>query len=184
MKLNKDPVTYADVEMMLVRAAHATNLRCHVITGSLSVIGTLFLPLSDKVDSRNLDTFPLTSPDKGFVEVAACMGKYSEFHQEFGLYVKPTAPKLLDMPSGWETRLTSLTMSENVTGMFADLNDVAIGKLMRNHLNDLQWAKAGFAEGVLNADIIRDRARTVPASQEKHAMLKANLALMTGTYGE
>lgn len=173
-------MTMADIEVVLEAASAASNHKKFVIAGSLSVLGAVIVPPADMVMSRDLDMYPILDPGRGFVEIAAYLGENSQFHKENGFYADPITPQLLSLPEGWESRLTQIPMGRHAIAVFLDINDVAIGKLVRGHENDLRWVKAGLAASILSLDTILSRAITVSSlSVEDRESLAKSVAWMS-----
>jgi hypothetical protein len=161
MKPAGEPMSLADIEFLLRRASEVSNHRRFVVAGSLVAAGAVVRPPADMVMSRDLDFYPQLDPGRGFVEIAAQLGEGSAFHRAHGFYADPISPALLAVPTGWEQRLAPVSLAGGVVAFFIDPNDAAIGKLMRGEDNDVRWVRAGLAEGILSAPVIRARARTV-----------------------
>ena len=181
MKDASEPMKLEDIEKLLIAAAKASNHRRFIIAGSLSAIGAVMKPPVKMAMSRDLDLYPQLDPGRGFIEIAKELGEGSKFHIEHGYYADPITPKLLALPEGWESRLAPISLSGGVVAIFLDPNDVAIGKLVRSHENDLRWIEAGIAEGILNAEVILDRLRTVHTiSVDEAAKVRSSLESLHG----
>lgn len=176
MKPINDAMTLEDLEFILTRASKISNHRRFVIAGSLSAIGAVVVPPKEMVMSRDLDFYPQLDPNRGFIEIASELGEGTNFHKEHGFYADPITPKLLALPTGWESRIAQISLQGGVVAMFLDPNDVAIGKMMRGDDNDLRWVHAGLQEGILSMAIILEREQTVStASMEDHEKVRRSL---------
>lgn len=180
MKPNNEPMTMADLELILEKAAAISNHRRFVIAGSLSALGAVLVPPIDMVMSRDLDMYPQLDPGRGFIEIAAQIGEGSPFHKAHGFYADPITPQLLSLPQGWDIRLAQIPTRGGIVAMFLDPNDVAIGKLVRGHENDLRWVRAGMEQSILSIDTILARAKTVSSlSSDDRASFLRSIALCT-----
>jgi hypothetical protein len=176
MKPAGESMTLEDLESLLVKASQISNHRRFVIAGSLSVIGAVVRPPAAMVMSRDLDFYPQLDPERGFIEIASQLGEGSPFHKAHGYYADPITPELLSLPGGWENRVAPISLRGGVVAMFLDPNDVAIGKLMRGHENDVRWLAAGLRERVLSWATVQQRMPSVHnASQEDHRLAEALL---------
>lgn len=187
MKQINEAMTLEDLEVILIQASKISNHRRFVIAGSLSAIGAVVVPPKTMVMSRDLDMYPQLDPERGFVEIASELGEGSEFHKEHGFYADPITPKLLALPTGWESRIAQISLQGGVVAMFLDPNDVAIGKLMRGNDNDLRWVHAGLQEGILSIPTMLERERTVSnSSTEEHEKVRRSLnqLLLAGEPGD
>lgn len=180
MKPAGDPMSLADIELLLQRASELSNHRRFVVAGSLVALGAVVRPPADMVMSRDLDFYPQLDPGRGFVEIAAQLGEGSDFHRQQGFYADPISPAILALPAGWEQRLAPVSLAGGVVAFFIDPNDAAVGKLMRGEENDIRWVRAGLAEGILNAAVIGTRARSVanaePAEVDRLAAILHSLS--------
>ncbi len=165
MKAPSEPMSLHDVAILLKRASEVSNHRRFVIAGSLVATGAVVRAPADMVMSRDLDFYPQLDPARGFLEIAEQLGENSVFHRENGFYADPISPAILALPEQWESRLAPISLEGGVIAFFIDPNDAAIGKLMRGEDNDARWVRAGLIEGMLKADVIRERARTVHNAQ-------------------
>lgn len=180
MKATDAPMTLADVEALLRLAAEICNHRRFIIAGSLVAIGAMVRPPAEMVMSRGLDFYPQLDPKRSVEAIARQLGEGSTFHRINGFYANPIAPTLLALPSDWQPRLAPISLASGVVACFIDPNDAVIGKLMRGGDNDMQWVRAGLAEGILDAAVILERSHQVSSAiAEEVAALQAQLHQLT-----
>ena len=148
------------VARLLRAAAHATKHRHFVIVGSLSAIGASTDPPARMVQSIDVDMFPKLAPER-LEEISRLVGEGSDFHIEHGYYADALSPATLSMPARWESRLIQMPLSGGVTAWFLDPNDAAASKLVRSAQNDLEWVDAGLRAGLLSAEHIAARLRSI-----------------------
>lgn len=145
---------------LLREAASATKHRHFVIVGSLSAIGASTDPPERMVQSIDVDLFPKLDPER-LDEINARVGEGSDFHIEHGYYADALSPATLSLPAQWESRLIQMPLAGGVTAWFLDPNDAAASKLIRGAQNDLEWVDAGLHAGILSAERIAARLRSI-----------------------
>lgn len=175
------PMRLDDIELVLVEASKICNHRSFVVAGSLSALGAVVVPPIDMVRSRDVDFYPMLDPERGFLEIAQKLGEDSAFSVEHGFFADPINPKILALPTGWESRLIPISLRSGVVAFFLNPADAAISKLVRSHDNDLRWVRAGLQEGIFDRDVLLARADDVPAaSGEELRLCRRSIALLIG----
>jgi hypothetical protein len=145
---------------LLREASRVTKHRHFVIVGSLSAVGASTSPPERMVQSIDVDLFPKLDPGR-IDEINARVGEGSDFHIEHGYYADALSPATLSLPAQWEARLIQMPLAGGVTAWFLDPNDAAASKLVRSAQNDLQWVEAGLQAGILSAERIAARLRSI-----------------------
>jgi len=145
---------------LLREASRVTNHRHFVIVGSLSAAGASTDPPERMVQSIDVDLFPKLDPER-LDEINARVGEGSDFHIKHGYYADALSPATLSLPAQWEARLIQMPLAGGVTAWFLDPNDAAASKLIRGAGNDLEWVDAGLQAGILSAERIATRLRSI-----------------------
>ena len=145
---------------LLREASRVTKHRHFVIVGSLSAVGASTSPPERMVQSIDVDLFPKLDPGR-IDEINARVGEGSDFHIEHGYYADALSPATLSLPAQWEARLIQMPLAGGVTAWFLDPNDAAASKLVRSAQNDLEWVDAGLQAGILSAERIAARLRSI-----------------------
>lgn len=145
---------------LLREASRVTQHRHFVIVGSLSAVGASTDPPGRMVQSIDVDLFPKLDPER-LDEINARVGEGSDFHIEHGYYADALSPATLSLPAQWEARLIQMPLAGGVTAWFLDPNDAAASKLVRSATNDLEWVDAGLQAGILSAERIAPRLRSI-----------------------
>lgn len=148
------------IARLLHEAARVTSHRHFVIVGSLSAVGASTDPPGRMVQSIDVDLFPKLDPER-LDEINAQVGEGSDFHIEHGYYADALSPATLSLPAQWQSRLIQMPLAGGVTAWFLDPNDAAASKLVRSAQNDLEWVAAGLQAGILSAECIAARLRTI-----------------------
>ena len=144
------------VEDVLLAAARLTNHRNFVIVGSLSVLGAVIEPPDRMVASVDLDFFLKFDPER-VSDINSELGEDSAFARQRGYFADALSPRVLSLPSGWESRLIQIPLKGGLVAWFLDPNDCACSKLVRGHDNDVAWVRAGLAAKILAEAVIRER---------------------------
>lgn len=145
---------------LLREASRVTKHRHFVIVGSLSAVGASTSPPGRMVQSIDVDLFPKLDPER-ISEINSRVGEGSDFHIEHGYYADALSPATLSLPAQWEARLIQMPLAGGVTAWFLDPNDAAASKLVRSAQNDLEWVDAGLQAGILSAERIAPRLRSI-----------------------
>jgi hypothetical protein len=145
---------------LLREASRFTKHRHFVIVGSLSAVGASTSPPERMVQSIDVDLFPKLDPGR-IDEINTRVGEGSDFHIEHGYYADALSPATLSLPAQWEARLIQMPLAGGVTAWFLDPNDAAASKLIRSAQNDLEWVGAGLQAGILSAERIAPRLRSI-----------------------
>ena len=145
---------------LLREASRITKHRHFVIVGSLSAIGASTSPPERMVQSIDVDLFPKLDPGR-IDEINTRVGEGSDFHIEHGYYADALSPATLSLPVQWEARLIQMPLEGGVTAWFLDPDDAAASKLIRSASNDLEWVGAGLQAGILSAERIAPRLRSI-----------------------
>ena len=145
---------------LLREASRVTKHRHFVIVGSLSAVGASTSPPERMVQSIDVDLFPKLDPGR-IDEINTRVGEGSDFHIEHGYYADALSPATLSLPAQWEARLIQMPLEGGVTAWFLDPDDAAASKLIRSASNDLEWVDAGLQAGILSAERIAPRLRSI-----------------------
>lgn len=145
---------------LLREASRVAKHRHFVIVGSLSAVGASTSPPERMVQSIDVDLFPKLDPGR-IDEINTRVGEGSDFHIEHGYYADALSPATLSLPAQWEARLIQMPLEGGVTAWFLDPDDAAASKLIRSASNDLEWVDAGLQAGILSAERIAPRLRSI-----------------------
>jgi hypothetical protein len=158
---------------------------CRAVTGQLGVVRLLALGsqaihvLVEPEDvpeqltgSVELDVVVLDAVP-GQVEpaqlIAGALGEASDFHVTHGYYPDGMTLEEAVLPSGWEGRLRSLDVHrvdrpDVPAKLYApELADLCASKLAANRSKDRAFVKTAVASGLVDAHVVLDRCRLLPA---------------------
>lgn len=140
-----------------------------LVIGSQSILGSYSedeLP-PEATGSMEVDTAFFSDPDEAKSRlVDAMIGELSSFHNEFGYYPQGVSVTTGVFPKGWRDRLVTYETSgtEPGRGLCLDPHDCVLAKLVRYERKDQDFAAALVGEGLIDLDVLNDRAETLPAS--------------------
>lgn len=163
--------------MRRLQLAHVLRAACDVskdpeivVLGSQAILGSY-----DEDDLPALATASVEvdlawladGPDRERAEeVNRYIGELSQFDDTNGYYGEGISIETAVLPEGWKSRLTTwdLTSSEPARPKFLDKYDLAVAKLAAHRLKDLAFVRALLEHGLLDTDVLRERAQMLAPS--------------------
>lgn len=125
----------------VLRAAAAnTGESAFIVVGSQAILGSFPDAPRSLRKSVESDTYPRDNPDKA-IEIDGAIGEGSLFHHEFGYYAHGVGPETATVPAGWEQRLVTFEVGDNVgtVGLCLEKHDLAFSKLAAGRPKDLEF---------------------------------------------
>jgi hypothetical protein len=139
-----------------------------LVIGSQSILGSYpedDLP-PEATGSMEVDTAFFADPDCAKSDlVDVNLGEFSEFHDEFGYYPQGVSIGTGVFPTGWRDRLVTFRTlgTEPVRGLCLEPHDCILAKLVRFDEKDVNFAVALVQAGMIDLNVLADRAGTLPA---------------------
>lgn len=161
-------MTREQLAHVLHEVAKIVNEPDVLVIGSQSILGSYSedeLP-PEATGSMEVDTAFLVDPDDAKADlVDVNIGELSEFHEEYGYYPQGVSVSTGVFPVGWRDRLVTFqtSSSEPGRGLCLEPHDCILAKLVRFDEKDVKFAYALVKAGLVNLDILTDRAETLPA---------------------
>jgi uncharacterized nucleotidyltransferase DUF6036 len=138
-----------------------------VIVGSQAVLGQFPEAPPELLVSMEADLYPLHHPERGDV-IDGSIGEGSPFHDAFGYYAQGVAPSTAILPDGWRERLIPIrnARTRGATGWCLEIHDLVLSKLVAGRDKDLGFARAALKHHLARPEILCERARSLPVSDE------------------
>lgn len=139
-----------------------------LVIGSQSILGSYpedALP-PEATGSTEVDTAFFGDSDGAKADVVDVnLGEFSEFHDEFGYYPQGVSISTGVFPEGWQDRLVVFDRpgTDPGRGLCLEPHDCILAKLVRFDEKDIRFAYALVRAGLIDLDILQDRAGTLPA---------------------
>jgi hypothetical protein len=139
-----------------------------LVIGSQSILGSFpedELP-PEATGSIEVDTAFLTDPGNAKSDlVDVNIGELSEFHDHFGYYPQGVSVETGVFPAGWRDRLViyETPLTKPARGLCIEPHDCVLAKLVRFDDKDLNFAVALVRAGLIDLDILAQRAGSLPA---------------------
>jgi hypothetical protein len=140
-----------------------------LVIGSQSILGSYSeneLPV-EATGSMEVDTafFSDDEEETKSGTVDATIGELSQFHHEFGYYPQGVSVNTGVFPVGWRERLVvyKVAGSPPTRALCLEPHDCVLAKLVRFEEKDYKFAGALVREGLVNLDILAERAASIPA---------------------
>lgn len=162
--------------------AHLLRAACRVVDdpeivvlGSQSILGSFdedHLP-PRATGSLEADIAFLDDPDRTKAdEVEAAIGEMSQFHREYGVYAEGIHVSTAILPDGWLGRAVrwNLQSSLPADARFLEPHDLAVAKLAAFREKDLAFVGALTHAGLLNLDLLRERAKRLPLGTDSRVV--------------
>jgi hypothetical protein len=161
-------MTREQLAHVLRTVAKIADERDVLVIGSQSILGSYpedELP-PEATGSMEVDTAFFADPDGAKSDlVDVNIGEFSEFHNEFGYYPQGVSVSTGVFPAGWRDRLVTFQTpsSEPGRGLCLEPHDCILAKLARFDDKDVNFAVALVRAGLIDLNILADRAGTLPA---------------------
>lgn len=143
-----------------------------LVLGSQAILGSFDedeLP-PEATASQEADIAFLNDPDSQKADdVEGAIGELSPFHDTNGIYAEGVRIDTASLPDGWENRLVSwrLESSQPANPRFLEPHDLAVAKLAAGRPKDKDFVSALLRSGVLDVNVIRDRAAMLPEKTDR-----------------
>ncbi len=114
-------------------------------------------------------------------EIARLGGRESELAQEFGVYISPLFDITFSAPSDWRSRCRLLELDlQKMEIRVADPYDIALGKLARLELKDIEDILSLTEAGQIDIDRLLDRLNDNLIEIKKFPHYRQNASLLFG----
>jgi hypothetical protein len=161
-------VTREQLAHVLRTVSRLTQDRDVLVIGSQSILGSYpedQLP-PEATGSMEVDTAFLTDPDNAKSDlVDVNIGELSEFHDQFGYYPQGVSVETGVFPAGWRDRLViyETPQTRPGRGLCIEPHDCVLAKLVRFDDKDVNFAVALVGAGLIDLNILGQRAGSLPA---------------------
>src|SRR6266508_4319574 len=122
-------------------------------------------PPAEVLLSQECDLYPKNRPQTANL-IHARLGRGSRFARSHGFYAYVVAPELATLPTGWESRLTTLRAGR-VTALCLELYDLMVSKLAAGRLKDLEFVGALLRMKLAVPEAVRRRIRRFPLARDR-----------------
>lgn len=169
-----------EFEHVIAAAANAIGEDEFVVIGSQAILGSFPKPPAVLLQSMEADIYPRHRLDLGDA-VEGALGDGSAFEQQFGYYAHVVGPETAKAPAGWVDRLVRveipprLKSARHPVAWCLEPHDLVLAKLARGTARDRGYAQQAVAAGVVDLDVLVERAATLPLSAERIAAIVAGL---------
>ncbi len=160
-------MTRTQLEHLIRAAASVADDDEVVIIGSQAVLGQFPSAPAEMLVSVEADLYPLHHPDRADL-IDGSIGEGSPFHDTYGYYGQGVDASTAVLPAGWRARLIAIqnANTRGATGWCLEVNDLVVSKLVAGREKDLAFARAALKHGLASVDVLRDRAATLPVSDD------------------
>ena len=147
-----------------------------IIIGSQAVLGQFPSAPAEMLVSVEADLYPLHRPNRGDL-IDGSLGEGSPFHDTYGYYGQGVDASTAVLPDGWRDRLIAIrnANTRGATGWCLEVHDLVVSKLVAGREKDLAFARAALKHGLASGDLLRDRAATLPISEDVRRMVLERL---------
>ena len=147
-----------------------------IIIGSQAVLGQFPSAPAELLVSMEADLYPLHHPDRGDL-IDGSIGEGSPFHDTYGYYGQGVDATTAVLPAGWRERLIALrnANTRGATGWCLEVHDLIVSKLVAGREKDLAFARAALKHGLASLNVLRDRASTLPVSDDVRRLVLERL---------
>jgi hypothetical protein len=176
-------VRQEDLFHVVHAAATITEETEIVVIGSQSILGSHPSPPDSMLRSMEADVFPLRAPEKAD-SIDVMIGDGSSFHASFGYYAHGVGPETAKPPEGWLDRLVRVPVPPRTASpveaiaLCLEPHDLILSKLAANRARDWEFARDAWAAGLLDAAILRARARGLPVPEDLRELIIDGLDAM------
>jgi hypothetical protein len=150
---------------------HAIRAACEVakdselwIFGSQAILGEFPDAPKELRTSIEVDVQPKNRIDK-VDEIDGALGELSLFHQTHGFYVHGLPiEEAATLPRSWKQRVTEVfdeIATNGKTGWCVEAHDLAASKLVAYRQKDRNFVRLLLTEGMINAEILIERIRSL-----------------------
>jgi hypothetical protein len=148
-----------ELEHVLRASAAITNDSSFVVVGSQAVLLPYPDAPADLLLSNEVDLYPAMHPEKADL-IDGAIGQLSMFHDTFGYYADGVGPETAKMPADW-MQFATLYYIDKITVVVPDLHDLAVSKCVAARDKDAQWIRALLRHGMIDANRLVARLRTL-----------------------
>lgn len=105
--------------------------------------------------------------------IDGALGELSPFHNLYGFYVQGISISAATLPVGWEERTVRIQNrnTRGNTGFCLESHDIAASKLKAFRDKDRDFVRTLLIEKLINADILRERIKSLPVSSDEKQRL-------------
>jgi hypothetical protein len=114
--------------------------------------------------------------------VDGAIGELSPFHEMYGYYAQGVSVSTAVLPEGWRDRLVVLDTpaTQPGRGWALDPHDCVLAKLVAGREKDHAFASALIRAGVVDTEILRDRASRLPITAQRISQLRSWIVSVVG----
>jgi len=175
---------YEDLLHVVHAAAAISGEAEIVVIGSQSILGSFPENLPEEmVRSIEADVYPLHAPEKADL-IDGAIGDGSQFHAQYGYYAHGVGVTTARPPKGWADRLVRVEVPPRVAStvqaiaLCLEPHDLILAKLAANRVRDWEFARAAWRAELLDSEILRQRAETLPVGEELRAIVRDGVGVM------
>jgi hypothetical protein len=170
------------LEHVIRAAAGITGSDEFVIIGSQAILAQHSDLPEELAESMEADIFSLRSLQEADL-IDGSIGEESPFHQTFGYYAHGVGEETATLPVGWKDRLVPLHTPNTggATGLCLEVHDLAASKLVAGREKDLTYIQALFRHGFADPEIVQDRLKATPLTDEIRRLCLTRLQRVTPT---
>ncbi len=158
----------AELEHVIRAAAAIVEDDEIVVIGGQAILGQFPDAPASLLVSREADVYPRNHPERA-VEIDGSLGDGSYFDSTYGYFAHAVGPETATLPSGWESRLVSIS-NENTggaTGLCLEVHDLLISKCVAGRERDWEFAEEAIRHGLADPDELRRRVADLAVGGER-----------------
>ena len=138
-----------------------------IVIGSQAILGSfpeIQLPTEVMMSMEADIAFEVDPGDVKADLVEGAIGEGSQFHETFAYYAQGVSVSTAVLPAGWETRVVPYDRADVAPGraVCLDASDLVVSKLVAAREKDVEFATALIRQGLVDVDVLRDRAQLLP----------------------
>lgn len=173
-----------EFEHVIAAAANVVQDDEFIVIGSQAILGSFPKPPRELLVSMEADLYPRHRPEEAD-RVEGALGDGSAFEQQFGYFAHAVGPETARAPAGWMERLVRVDIPPRVASerrpvaWCMEPHDLVVAKLARGSERDREYAAAAIAAGLVDRDLLLERAATLPLSEDRIAAITATILAVT-----
>lgn len=166
----------SDLEHLIRAAGAIADDTDIVVIGSQSILGQFPDAPARLLASAEADLFPLHRPDLADL-IDGSIGEGSQFHELFGYYAQGVSERTATLPSGWQSRLVTISNSNTrgVSGLCLEVNDLAISKYVAGRDKDLEFTRELAKQGMTDSPVLIARVALTELPVEIRELVRARI---------
>jgi hypothetical protein len=167
-------------EHVIAAAANVSGHDEFVVIGSQAILGSHPEAPEPMLRSLEADIYPLHDPED-VDAIDGALGDGSQFQRTYGYYAHGVGPDTAKAPAGWRERLVRVAVTSRAgsarspVAWCLEVHDLVLAKCAAGRERDWEFAAEALRAGIVEADVLLDRAADLPLPQAGIAHVQSNL---------